>query len=470
MKKIRKTKKSSPQKREVTLFCTVAILFTALIILSVSMVITIRNSGLFTENIPINLDRITSEQVVEYEDLTNYFLPEFIGITLDGNRLGISNMPNIVSDFFKSISPALSEILSVEPTPSDNAYWESLVQSSESVYLRFHNSFPDCIVGLFADINTSETKSRSVVNSYVYEMFFIPYSETRSEISVAVRAMDGTVTLYHSVTPKAIFTTDDIKKFVTTYESNFSEFTFNGDTYLTKSSSEPVFLTKITTRKITATSETVQMLLDKKENIDTLMNLFAINPDKLLSTSLDTDGFGHYIDSRGILYVRPSEIEYKSTAEDGLHIYDIIGYTETVEIREYIRAATTLLSEITHINRLFTGMDSDILLHSVSAENGVITLTFRYFFDNIRISECEPALQITFENGILRHAKIYTLAVRNLSTRVKSYYEWWFIDQLIEKSVIFQNVSLVYRNTQSAGVLVAEWSAFAGLSNLTRKQ
>jgi len=441
------------------LFFTVAILFTTLIVLSAFMVITIRNSGLFTEHVPIDLEQITAEQAIEYDDLSNYFLPEFVGITSMGERLGISTDQNIISDIFSALSPSLSELLLKTPSQSDDEYWNSLIDSEESVYIRFHQALPDFVIGLFADINAGQMHSRANVRSYVYELFFIPYTENRTEISVAVRSLDGKVFIYHSASPEKIFTTDDIKKFVDTYRSGLTRFNFSNGEYQTLSKSEPIFVDQVLTKKILVTPGTASMLFDQSDNIDTIMRIFSLNPDKLISTSVDERGFGHYIDSRGILYIRESDFEYQSTADDGMHVNDIIGYTSSIELREYIRAAISLISDINHINRLFTGVDADMLLYSVASDNGKVTLTFKYFFDNIRITDIENAFTVTFENGVLRHAKLYTVAVRNLVTRVRSYYEWWFYDQLAANSIIPQNMALVYRGNSDSNSISAEWSA-----------
>lgn len=437
-----------------------AVLFVLLCVLTAATISVITNSSSVKSTVPFDLDRITAEKTTEYADVSHTLLPSFIGITADGTRRGVSASANTVAELYRMITPTLAALLTDENVSAgDDMQWSQMAESENSVYVRYHNELPDYVISIFADSGNAE---RNSLNSYVYELILLPYSDADDTVTAAVRSAEGKVFVYEQSSPEEIITVEDLRKVLRSYRTGLYGFKF-ADSTAVSSPTEPVYTESAATRNILTTGYSGSLVQNSEEDIEAVMRLFSLNPDKLLNTHTEEDGSTSYIDTKGVLYLWSSFFEYTATADGGIPIENYIGYTDSLGLMDYVRAAMTLFDSITEISRYYTGGDADITLTSVENYGGQVKLVFEYTFDNLKIVDIEPAFTVVFEGGMLKSARLYTLAVRNLGDRTYSIEEWWFVghveDYMTAQTPPYRNVGLVYRCDFISESVVAEWRA-----------
>ncbi len=396
-------------------------------------------------------------------DLSRWFLPEFIGIFSGGEMKGLSGSASISAGIYRALAPALSGVICAENLADDvidAGYWGRLASSECGVYLRYHSEVPDVVIGIFADDYYKSADSdrfevegggrdRREVCSYVYEMYLIPVSG--GAVEAAVRSWDGEVSLYRGG-EFGEFTEDYVAELLSQYRRNMYDYRMT--------EAEPVFCQSVAARKILMTDKTTNLIQNsEEEEIKSLLGFFGLNTEKLLLSNVDEDGRGSYADANGILTVGESAFEFNSASDGGIGVDGFIGKSGedgSVGLREYIEASVNIISYIRTMNRNYAGRDAEICFDSVEADGGVVTVKFFYAFDNIRITGAEPAFTAVFENGILRSARLYTMAVRNLGVRQMMIDEGKFIGYA-GGGQEFRNTTLVYRSDFSAESVRSDW-------------
>ena len=439
-----------------------AVLFAVLIGLTGGLISALNRTSSGMEQVPFNLERITAVRETNPEEAGLCLLPEFIGITVNGERLGLSAHANTMNELFRLLAPVLSEEL--DPGRAEEGseeVWLALAKAENTAYLRFHTELPDLLIGLFADLYAERAGERYVSAANVYEMFVLPYGE-RNDLRLAVRSADGRIVLYRSEAPAAVLRAEDLGQFVRSYRSALVPFAFAGEEYAAASRTEPVFLEPVNTRTMLITGGTALLIRNSRSEVNRLLRTFGVNPDKLLTTHDEPDGTGSYIDAQGVVYLRESAFEYAAT-DGGVPVENWIGYRKpgSVRLAEYIQTALSIVSELRGISKNYAGGDAGMFVSALSSENGRVTVTMQYSFDNVRISGLEPAFTAVFENECLVEASLNTVAVRGLSDRRDAMNEWWFFDYVERLGVIPRNVGLVYRSDFTADSVSAEWAALA---------
>lgn len=429
-----------------------ALLFLLLLVLTTATILVIQRSSSLQSRVPFDLNRITAQQNTDDIDISDLLQPAFIGITVDDTRSGISVSSNTVAELYRALLPILSEVLeNGSVSNSDHRTWSALPDEANSVYVRYHYEMPDYL------LRTLYSGSAQTNTAYVYEMFLFPYSEITDSITIAARSLNGSVTVYECHSPEEVFTSEDLRKLLLSYRSNLTTFDFHGEDSAFSSSTEPVFQDSVSTRSILVTGQTATLLQNSEQDTDTLLRLFELNPDKLLNTHIEADGTGSYIDRQGILYLGTSTFEYSAVQDGGIPISAYLDPSTEAELSDYLATSSILFDRIRSVNRHYAGGDADITLASVTSFEDTVTITYEYTFDNIRITGIEPAFTVTFEDGVLLSAKLFTMSVRNLGDRTESLAEWWFVDYLKRQNCSLQNVTLVYRSDFLSESIRAEW-------------
>ncbi|MGN1408910.1 MAG: hypothetical protein ACI4XJ_01915 [Eubacteriales bacterium] len=408
--------------------------------------------------VSFDLESITADKSGYNIDIARYLLPEFIGITSDGEKSGISGSFNIMSELYREFSGVISEVMRDENRLDENTLgWNELEKYESSVYIRYHSVLPDCVIGIFADSyaagdesfdsdTSGEYAGRGEVYSYVYEMYIIPNTDGSGKIIIAVRDRNGDTAIY-SADSESIFTGESVEKMREAYLSSMYSYKMFGG--------EPVFVENVVARNVIITGNTAQS--NTESDVIELMRLFALNPDKLLSSHENEEGNSSYIDTHGILSVTSSAFEYTSSSDGGIGIDDFIGHSDAGALEKYIKASISIINFIRSLNKNYAGGDAEIYFDSVSSSGGKVTLSFRYAFDGIVIEDIEPAFTAVFENGILRSARLYTISVRNLGDRQELMSEKMFIDIISSGGAKIKNTSLVYRGDFVSESVKAEW-------------
>ena len=445
--------------RERLLSLLTGLLFTALLVLLTALFLAYRQNSVDT--VPFDLGEITADKTVDATDISDCFLPAFLGVTAVGERSALIGTERTMAELYAMLSPAISEALGSgnirEGTADD---WERLLSSDHTVYIWYHTELPAAVIALFADLERGVTpkEKRSGIDFYVSEAVLIPYVNGENAATSAFRQTDGSVKIITVSMPREILSTQDLAQFLRAYETFFISFDFrktgNGEI-------AAVCTDSVTARGIFMANNTAGILRDNREETGQLIGVFGLNPDKLLSSHEEEDGSLSFIGTQGAFYIRTSSLEYRSSSEGGIGLSDLAGYAADSGIAGYIRACLILEGEVKAVNRHYAGGDARLLLGGIQAENGTVSLTFYYVFDNIRIADTPPALTATFENGVLREASLYTLTAQSTGRRVRTYSEEWFLGWLAGKSGAMSaaEVSLVYRADFVSDQVPAQWRA-----------
>lgn len=455
-----KLKGEKKRKTELLPIILTSVLFVALISITVALIVELSSSSEDRRG-DFDMGMIMSDGT-EYEDISDMLVPEFIGITSDGTRKGITASAKIVKDIFRMISPTIACIFEkndfVECSDED---WNALTKLEDTVYVRLHSELPTEVLKMFVSMLDGDTLQFGNDTSLVYEMFIIPYSEKSDTVRLYIRSLDGEVRLYSANKPEKYISESEISRIIESYSQSLSAFCFSEDEYESLSFTEPILEEGIQASRIIITNKTSEYVYDMHGGVDTVLEVFGMNPDKVMASNNDDDSSTGYIDSRGAFYVRDSAFEYRSTVDGGIPISKFIGYTPVGEMTyiDCIRAACTLFRGIRKTDKLFAGNNADAYVSYVSAENGRMTVELSYCFNNIQITDTDPALHAVFENGTMREANINTVSVTAWNEKSVTSNEFGFADYLVRKGIKAYNVSTKYRADFSADFVNAEWIA-----------
>ena len=444
-------------------------LFIVLLSLTAALIMMFLTSS--SESETFDLEQVTADRTKSTVDLNGYFLPEFAGIITDGTGRGISSSAGIAAEIFRMSAPALSELMAVECFRGEisEEEWLLLAGESDSVYFRLHERTPLSLLSLFAGLY-SGNDTGIAVQGYACEVLVLPYRESEQYESgmmrAAVRDSDGKNLLFAKTAPRYVLTAEDLEQTAESYYASLYDFVFAGNSCNASSPTEPVFTEPVSFRNIIITGDTASLIGETET--ESILRIFEINPDKLLSAHTEADGTHTYVDSQGVLYIRQSEIAYRSTSDSGIHTEDLVpAVWDTVAhtLESYIAASAELWNRLCAAGRMYTGEDADVILSSVSSSGTSVTVRFAYVMDNLRIMTGCPAMEAEFENGRLRSLTVHTIAVMNMGTRGESADERWFFRTLTGAAP--DNVTLVYRNSYSPAYSVdystdavaAEWAA-----------
>ena len=394
--------------------------------------------------------------------MTGYLLPEFIGLTVSGKQIGVSASYYLISELYELLTPTIGQALTAAVPLAqelDDEVWNSYTSAETSVYVRYHNELTDGVVALFAG-RMQNLRFRDSIR----EIFILP---SQDETVVAIRSAAGEVIQYILPVYMTSVSASEISHFVRSYGSGMTPFLFNEETCASLAWTEPIYTEALQTRNLIMTDGTAGLIQNSSDEREALLRLFGFNPDKLLNVHVEADGSSSYYDTEGILYLRRSAFEYRRSSDDtGLDLNDILGGFSvgkgggsTAEtLKNYIQAAVLLYENLEKISRNYTGGDADILLRSMSSENGEVTLEFQYAFDNVPIADERAAYRITFSDSRVLQVELHTIAVRVLAERSESYREWWFASRL-PANRFSDNVRLVYRSDYLSESVSAEWAA-----------
>lgn len=434
----------------------VPVLLVALCVLTFSTIWTINRSNVAGTD--FDLDGLTNEARREAADASEYLLPEFIGVTVDGVRCGISSSANIVEDLYELMSPTICTALgTVVPLPDTE--WDEYTAAENSVYIKYHSELPDGIIALFS-ATSEDMRSDISFGGNVREIFYIPSSS--SDPILATRSDSGKVKKYVIPRSKETVGIERLRKFVDSYESGMYSFVFNEDSFSNLSYTEPVFTETIKTKQLIMTDGTCNLMQNSSSEKKDILRLFGLNPDKLLSVHEENGAQNSYSDAHGILYLRNSSFVYVPSSSDNARSVDeVLGVSSSGGgagdiLWDYIQTALLLYEGIADIDRNYAGGEAQLLLRSASSENGEVTFCFFYAVGNIPISDARDAYKITFSGGKISRVELHTIAVRVLIERDESYSEWWFASKLGQFST---DVRLVYRSDYISEAVSAEWVA-----------
>jgi len=435
----------------------IAVLFLLLIGLT-ALLLTSLSRASDSDSSLFDLGMISSDTAKTVE-VSTLLTPEFAGITSNGVRVGASYPSLVMRDIFRMFAPTLSVALQTENrTPATDGEWENCIREKDSVYFRFHDELPEAVVGFFADSVGEGTGERSENGSYLYELFLLPYDAQASETVLYTRSLSGDVCRYSVTYPEHFSTAGDFATVTRSYSSSLCGFSFADGNYTVLNASEPIFTEQLTAKNIIISNLTASMLENTSDGTERLLELFGMNPDKVSENSGEESAF---VDSRGVLYIRESSFEYRAATGGSIRLSELAPEAEDGVIGRYLTAAMRIAETVRSFDRNLLGGEAEYTLSSFSSVEGTVKISFRYTFDNIPLAGVAPAIQVTFVDGILTEADIYTLSVRSRADTSRSMTEWGFANYLETGGIRAVSTTLVYRSDFSSESVNAEWMAEA---------
>ena len=432
------------------------LLIAALLVLLAGL--TLALIAAFRENAALppdfDLSAVTADRSGAATDISGCLLPEFAGLTVNGAGYAVIGSENAMRELCGLIYPAISEAMEEgalrEGTPEE---WRAFSEADYSVYLRWHTELPDAAVALFVSGDGTGTGA-GAGNGYQSEVFVTPYARGGNTAAAALRSADGEVRILTVTMPGTILAREDLMRFAGSFRNSMAAFAYR----ISEEGIQPVVTERISAGCILMTKGTAALVLESASEQNSILSAFGLNPDKLYSSRLESDGGTSFVESRGELYVGSSSLVYRATSDNGLGLSSLIGYADDVGLAGYIQAALKLSDNIRSVNRWLTGGDAGLMLTGVYASGGEVRLSFAYAFDNLLIAADQPAFVITFENGRVREASLYTLAVRNQGSRADVADGAWFYRWMETVREVPSRISLVYPIDYVSESVAPEWA------------
>ena len=433
------------------LMLPVLLLSACLVVLTALLFSAFRENSSDTKD--FDLRAVTADRGSAAEAISDCLMPGFAGITSGGTRGCITGSANAMRELCGTLYPVLGEAL-VSGTfrAGSEEEWKAIAESDSSVYLRWQSELPDAVVALFA---AGEDSGAVQPEAYQSEVFLIPYVRGENAAVAAFRSSDGAVRIAKVTMPKNLLSGEDLTRFIRTFRNSVVPFVFRD----MGGHPQPVVTGRVSLSCIFMTPDTAAFILDSANEKNAVLSLFGLNPDKLLSERIESDGGTSLIETRGEVYVGDAVIAYRSTSENGVGLQSLIGYSDNAGLAEYIQASLVLFDGVRSVNRWLTGGEADLLLTSVYAEGGRIRITFSYGFDNIPIDARIPAYSVTFEGARITEAEICTLAVQGLGSRGETKTGSWFYRWLEKKEIVPEKIFLVYPTDFVSESVLPEWAA-----------
>ena len=93
--------------RERILSALTIALFAALLVLLTALFLAYRQNS--ADTVPFDLGEITADKTVDATDISDCFLPAFIGVTVNGEHSALIGSERTMAELYAMLSPALSE-------------------------------------------------------------------------------------------------------------------------------------------------------------------------------------------------------------------------------------------------------------------------------------------------------------------------------------------------------------------------
>ncbi len=417
--------------------------------LTAAVIALLTANAAFEEEVPFRMEQLTASEGPEQEDIDRHFLPAFIGISVKGERRGVSAGHNVVHDVYRVFAPVLADVLGGDGLAVPSEYFTLAAEESAFVYLRYHSSIP-CRV-IHACAGGTDGGGESAVN--VYDMLILPDKGFR----ILVRDAEGSVYSFQE-TYESYFTVDTLWELLQAYQRNFADFVFTDDM------GEPQFTERIRTKNMLVTEKTATLIQEKSGHIAEILRLMEFNPDKLYS--YDESGIGYvYVENHGVLRFLEDAIEYTAASADGgISLDAFVGQRDGAQytLADHIGTACLIADRVKSLSAHYAGGDGELLLDSaVTDAGGSLTLRFIYTFDNLRLAGCAPALRVSFLDGRLISLRLYTVSMRNLGSQNVSLLESWYYETAVDRCTAEKYIvdtRQVYQTDFYAESISATWS------------
>lgn len=425
--------------------------------LTASVIALLALNAAFEGNTVFDMEQFIQTDEGDKAVIGEHLLPSFIGIRAKGEQRGISAGYNTVYDIYTMFHPVLSDVLNDSFKAVSKDRFGNALASSSFVYMKYHTPLPwQAIYACAGGMEESYDASLSV-----YELLILP----DQGFGILVRTINGDVFLFEG-TNKSYFAANTLSDLLQSYQRNMVDFVFDSD-----SGKEPQFTERIRTKNMLVTEKTAALIQNRETHISAILRVMNFNPDKLYAHD-ESDIGVVYVENHGVLRLLDESVEYTAASADGGISVDLFtsrygktGYT----LQDYMKTTSVIINQVRELSPHYAGGDAELLLSSVLTEkNGSVTFSYMYSFDNLRLSGCETALEVSYRNGKLTDFRLFSVSVKNLGVQENSLLEGWYYGSAQEncpEGWRIVDVCPVYRTDFYADSISAEWSVVYGTAS-----
>lgn len=410
------------------------------------------NSSKTDGGIPFEMQMLSTSTQDSYRNIDkSMFRPALIAVASEGNASAVIHSAEVMSEVYADVSACLFEALQNTAVGLSEQQWCDAVRNDAYVYVQYSGEFPYQVVFAFAAAGMESDAQIRRADSYIgiRQVLLLP-DDAGKIVQVLVRGDDGAYAF-------AVKGETDMSLFETHLRA-YPDVFYNGKMSVVGDETEFSVLDKISARDIYVSEIGTSALRANNEHLENFLRLLNYNPDKLRYHA-EADGTYVYVESHGILRIDARKVEYSATEQGGISLSHIVGWEATEDIYTYLRAASRIVGRIADMDPLYIGGDAELLLRSVSSDNGAITLRFSFFSDNIEIyrSNRDTGLTITFTEDKITQITFHMIIVRRSLSEHKLMLQSWCKEQLAPGMPTAMRP--VYRMEEGTISISAEWMA-----------
>lgn len=379
------------------------------------------------------------------------FHPALIAIRADGTTSAVVNSTAVVNEVYADVNSCLFRALQNEPVRISDRKWADAAQMDDYVYVRYFGEFPHQVVFAFAAAQVESEMQIRQAETYVgiREALLVP-DDSGKIAYLYVRGGNGAYVF-------AADRSSDINMF-SDYAVTYPDVFYAAEMRINGNDTEFFVTEKISARDIYVSEIGVSALLSNRTHLDSLLRLLNYNPDKLRYHT-ESDGTVVYVESHGVLRMDSKSVNYSAAEQGGISLSRIVGKEASGDIYSYLRAASYIVWRMADMDPLYTGGDAELVLRSVSSDDGAITLQFSFTSDNMEIYKKggDAGLTITFRGDKITQIVHHMTIVRRGSDERKLMLQAWYKEQLAPG--LHTAMRPVYRMEEGTISISAEWIA-----------
>ncbi len=367
-------------------------------------------------------------------------LPVFAGFRVEeyGGFIGISDDEAVMNIFCSALEKHIESVLCETGScrklgvEEGDKLWMGCPSHGSYVYLCFDGDIPDYYIRAFFCPDTQSECSGDI--GIIHELFLIyeKKQDGRYSLNAVGRSDGGEVWSYVTGTD---YTLDDIASYYR--NSNFSpcEFFCNLDA----SEKDRYVLTLGGTAVIYdygKRCESIRLINPGVCGADEgLFELFGYNPNKLNSYT-EAGDVQVYVESHGTLRTGADGIVYSASADGGIPISDITGYTGSgYTLYDYALCCCSVIEKLDMMYPEIFGGECGVRLNSVKRSADTVNLDFVYTFSNCGITdngkEC-VAYSFSICGGKLICAEANAMCVKGSGNYYAAYPQYWAMQRISE--------------------------------------
>ena len=362
----------------------------------------------------------------EKQGVTDGFLiPEFIGAKgpLTGS-IGLLANKVSVTEVYSFLSPLISAAFSDGSGEYvSSSVWADLIGEENTVYLRYHSEIKAALISAHIDGSTSVKGA----NPDVSEMLFVLNNDnaSRTLYTLYTRNKNGGMCRF-TANSGAYTKNGETVYFDAEAFSRFSDLSGNsGFDYLIFQSISgiPAKALMLQSQYILDTPPAPSGLRFSKTDAELSSELLAALGFTPAGLGIYTDDTGAtvYINTLGTLRHTSESLTFEAAFDGGIPLFVTESASGAYSVLEGVYAAEKLASSLKSIQPELFGGDAYTMLTGAEADGTAITLTYRYFFDNVIIMGEGLEVKLTVKSGRLTYASIAFLNASDISYRIKNY-------------------------------------------------